>query len=31
MGISNEDSETQLESEAKDAEKNIEDNGSPGN
>ena len=31
MGGSNEDSETQLESEAKDAEENIDDNGTPGN
>ena len=31
MGGGNEDSETQLESEAKDAEKNIDDNGTPGN
>jgi hypothetical protein len=31
MGISNEDSETQVESEAKDAEENIDDNGTPGN
>ena len=31
MGVSNEDSETKLESEAKDAEKNIDDNGTPGN
>ena len=29
--MGNEDSETQLESEAKDAEKNIDDNGTPGN
>ena len=31
MGGSNEDSETQVESEAKDAEENIDDNGTPGN
>ena len=31
MGISNEDSETQVESVAKDAEKNIDDNGTTGN
>ena len=31
MGGSNEDSETQLESKAKDAEKNIDDNGTLGN
>ena len=31
MGISNEDSETQVESKAKDAEKNIDDNGTTGN
>ena len=31
MGGRNEDSETQLESDAKDAEKNIDDNGTPGN
>ena len=31
MGGSNEDSETQLESEAKDAEENIDANGTPGN
>ena len=30
-GISKEDSETQVESEAKDAEKNIDDNGTTGN
>ena len=31
MGISNEDSETQVESEAKDAEKMFDDIGNPGN
>ena len=31
MGISKEDSETQVESEAKDAVKNIDDKGTPGN
>ena len=31
MGVSNENSETQVESEAKDAEKNIDDNGNPDN